>query len=842
MLTQHSQAAARPAYDRAEPKSSRTPMDRPKLHAVSGGAHAAAQRFVLPVRGMTCASCVAHVEKALRAVPGVDSVAVNLATESAAVETTALDAGALRRAVEEAGYEVPTQRLAFSIEGMTCASCVTRIERALAAVPGVLRATANLASESATVELVAGTATTRDLLAAIEAAGYTGKAQAQSAAAPTADPVALIRRDAIVALVLAAPLVAPMLAALAAIDFALPAWLQFALATPVQFWSARRFYVTAYKAVRARTGNMDLLVSIGTLAAYGLSLYLWLVEGHGSHLYFEAGAVVIALVLLGKWLEARAKRQTSEAIRLLAALRPDTARVLRGGQEVEVPLDEVKLGDVVVVRAGERVPVDGLIRAGATAIDESMITGESLPVERGVGDKATGGSINGNGRIEVETTAVGAETVLAKIIRLVEDAQAAKAPIQRLVDRIASVFVPVVLVIAAATVIGWLAAGAPFDVAVINAVSVLVIACPCALGLATPTAIIAGTGVAARAGILIKDAEALELAKKIRVVAFDKTGTLTEGRPRVVAVHDHDLFDPKDVLALAAAVNAGSNHALAAAVRDAAKRHPEAGTRRATAHRVLAGRGVAAKLVDERGQTTDVELVFGSRRLMDELKVDLAPLASRAAALEAEGRSVSWLAQRTGAGVSAIGLIAFGDAPKPHAKEAIERLARLGIETTMISGDNEGAVRHIAHELGLTHYEANVLPKDKAARIKALKGDGRVVAMVGDGINDAPALAAGDVGIAMGNGTDVAMHAAGITLLRGDPRLVADAIAISRATLRKIQQNLFWAFAYNVVGIPLAAAGLLSPVVAGAAMAASSVSVVTNALLLRRFKLASVSR
>jgi Cu+-exporting ATPase len=817
-------------------------MDRPKLHAVAGGAHAAAQRFVLPVRGMTCASCVAHVEKALRAVPGVDSVAVNLATESAAVETTALDAGALRRAVEEAGYEVPTQRLVFAIEGMTCASCVARIEKALAAVPGVLRATANLASESATVELVAGTATARDLLAAIEAAGYAGRVQAEAAAAPAADPVAAIKRDAIVALVLAAPLVAPMLAALAAIDFALPAWLQFALATPVQFWSARRFYVAAYRAVRAGTGNMDLLVSIGTLAAYGLSLYLWLAESHAQHLYFEAAAVVIALVLLGKWLEARAKRQTSEAIRLLAALRPDTARVLRAGQEVEVPLDEVKLGDVVVVRAGERVPVDGLIRAGATEIDESMITGESLPVERGVGDKVTGGSINGSGRIEVETTAVGGQTVLAKIIRLVEDAQAAKAPIQRLVDRVAAVFVPVVLVIAAATVIGWLAAGAPFDAAVINAVSVLVIACPCALGLATPTAIIAGTGVAARAGILIKDAEALELAKRIRVVAFDKTGTLTEGRPRVVAVHDHDLFDPKDVLALAAAVNAGSSHPLAEAVREAAKRHPEAGSRRATAHRVLAGRGVAAKLVDERGQTTDVELIFGSRRLMDELKVDLAPLASRAAALEAEGRSVSWLAQRTGAGVSVIGLVAFGDTVKPHAKEAIERLARLGIETTMISGDNEGAVRRIARELGLTHYEANVLPKDKAARVRALKAGGRVVAMVGDGINDAPALAAADVGIAMGNGTDVAMHAAGITLLRGDPRLVADAIAISRATVRKIQQNLFWAFAYNVVGIPLAAAGLLSPVIAGAAMAFSSVSVVTNALLLRRFRLASGSR
>jgi Cu+-exporting ATPase len=589
---------------------------------------------------------------------------------------------------------------------------------------------------------------------------------------------------------------------------------------------------------------MDLLVSLGTLAAYGLSLYLWMdgVRSHGSshmqHLYFEAAAVVIALVLLGKWLEARAKRQTSEAIRLLAELRPDKALVLRDGQTVDVPIDDVKLGDIVVVRGGDRVPVDGLVRDGASSIDESMLTGESLPVEKAVGEKVTTGSINGSGRLEVETTAIGAETVLAKIIRLVEDAQAAKAPIQRLVDRVAAVFVPVVLLIALATLAGWLLAGASFEIALISAVSVLVIACPCALGLATPTAIIAGTGVAARHGILIKDAEALELAKRIDVVAFDKTGTLTVGTPRVVAIGSHDISSREDVLALAQAVNAGSNHPLAEAVRVAyaheSPRHPEVSARKAYDHRVLAGRGVTARLPQE--HSTTIELAFGSRRLLDEWKVDVSATAAAVATQEAEGRTVSWLAQRTPAGPQALGWLAFGDEPRPTANAAIEELHRLGIHTTMISGDNAGAAAHVARQLGLEHYEANVLPRDKARRVEALKKDGRIVAMVGDGINDAPALAAAHVGIAMGSGTDVAMHAAGVTLLRSDPRLVADAIAISRATVRKIRQNLFWAFIYNVIGIPLAAFGLLTPIFAGAAMAFSSVSVVSNALLLKRFR------
>ncbi len=813
-----------------------SPMNAPETTVISSG------RMTLPVQGMSCASCVAHVEKALAAVPGVQSVAVNLATESATVQGGALDAGVLRRAVDEAGYEVPTETLRLAIEGMTCASCVARVEKALQQVPGVLTATVNLASESARIEFVPGAATSRTLIAAVEQAGYSARREqpaAGTATTITKNPAAALKRDVIIALVLAAPLAAPMALALFGIDLVLPPWLQWLLATPVQFWCARRFYVAAAKAVRAGTGNMDLLVSIGTLAAYFLSLYLWLAEGHAAHLYFEAAAVVIGLVLLGRWLEARAKRQTSEAIRLLGQLRPSTARVLRDGREILLPLDDVQRGDVVIALPGERIAVDGVIRDGATSVDESMLTGESLPVDKHPGDKVATGAMNATGRITIETTAIGGETMLARIIALVEDAQSAKAPIQRLVDQIAAVFVPIVLVIAAVTVTGWLLAGAPLDVAVINAVSVLVIACPCALGLATPTAIIAGTGVAAQHGILIKDAEALEIARSVDVVAFDKTGTLTEGKPRVTAIvgsdSDSGSIDADRVLELAAAINAGSTHPLAEAVlRYADEKQLTAPA--ASQHKVVAGRGASARAQLAGGEA---EILLGSRRWMGELGVDLSALAASADAHEGAGRSVSWLAQRDSERVRAIGLIAFGDTPRANARAAIEKLHALGIETTMISGDNAGAAAAVARELGLAHFEANVLPQDKAARVAALKQGGRRVAMVGDGINDAPALAAADLGIAMGSGTDVAMHAAGVTLMRSDPRLVAAAIELSRATVRKIRQNLFGAFIYNVMGIPRAALGFLSPIFAGAAMAFSSVSVVTNALLLKRYRLPS---
>ena len=809
---------------------------------------AATTRLVLPVQGMTCASCVAHVEKALAAVPGVTRVAVNLATESAAVEGGAtVDVGALRQAVDAAGYEVPVDTLRLTIDGMTCASCVARVETALRAVPGVIGATVNLASETASVQALQGVERAA-LAAAVERAGYAVRADPDAAAAGAVpvriDPVVALRRDAVLALLLAAPLVAPMAGALFGLAWSLPAWLQWALATPVQAWLARRFYVAAFKALRAKTGNMDLLVSLGTLAAYGLSVYLWLVEGHDTHLYFEAAAVVIALVLLGKWLEARAKRQTSEAIRLLGQLRPAVARVLRDGAEREVAVEQVRRGERVVARAGERIAVDGVIRAGASAVDESMLTGESLPVDKGEGDKVVAGALNTSGRIEIETTAIGAETMLAQIIRLVEDAQSAKAPIQRTVDRIAAVFVPIVLAIAAATVIGWLAAGAAYDTALINAVSVLVIACPCALGLATPAAIIVGTGVAAQRGILIKDAEALEVAREIEVVVFDKTGTLTEGKPRVAALEPLGIAHD-EALALAVAVNAASTHPLADALRASRTSSEKSGSGTnfpplppATKSKTVAGRGVSA-LID------GTEYVFGQARWMQELEVDLAPLAARAEALQADGHTVSFLARREAgnggvAGSSTlVALVAFADEPKAEARAAVDALHRAGLATALVTGDNAGAAQRVARTLGIDDVRAEVLPKDKANTVTAFKqgADGRPrrVAMVGDGINDAPALAAADLGIAMGSGTDVAMHAAGVTLMRGDPRLVAEAIAVSRATVRKIRQNLFWAFVYNVVGIPLAAFGLLSPVVAGAAMAFSSVSVVTNSLLLKRF-------
>jgi Cu+-exporting ATPase len=611
-------------------------------------------------------------------------------------------------------------------------------------------------------------------------------------------------------------------------DWMLPGWWQFALATPVQFWLGGRFYRAGWKALKNFTGNMDLLVALGTSAAYGLSIYQLLRHGeHGMpHLYFEASAVVITLVLLGKWLEARAKRQTTEAIRALNALRPDVARVRRGNDEVEVPLAQVQVGDVAVVRPGERIPVDGLVLEGASEVDESLITGESLPVAKHEGDKVTGGSVNAQGLLVVRTTAIGAETTLARIVRLVESAQAGKAPIQRLVDKVSEVFVPVVMGIALVTFLAWGLFSGDWETALLNAVAVLVIACPCALGLATPTAIMAGTGVAARRGILIKDAEALEVAHAIRRVAFDKTGTLTQGKPRLVACEAAD-GDRRALLAASAAIQSGSEHPLAHAVIEAASEEGIAYERAADVA-AIAGRGVSARVGGR-------DLRLGSTRLMKELGVDLSPLLPRAEQLQDEGDTVSWVAE-TGAAPRLLGLLAFGDTVKPTAAAAIAALREQGVLSILLTGDNKGSAASVARQLGLAEFRAEILPEDKAKVVGELKQDGELVAMVGDGINDAPALAAADVGIAMSTGTDVAMHAAGITLMRGDPALVADAIDISRRTYSKIRQNLFWAFVYNVVGIPLAAFGLLSPVIAGAAMAMSSVSVVTNALTLRRWK------
>jgi Cu+-exporting ATPase len=827
----------------------------------------------LDIDGMTCASCVSRVEKALAKVPGVTRASVNLATERATVDAAPdVSAAQLAAAVQQAGYgatpvaatpaaagapaaSAASTDLEFDIGGMTCASCAGRVEKALAAVPGVARASVNLATERASVH-GAATLDAAVLIAAVATAGYRASvAAAPDAGAATAAPRATgpapsadarKRREAvrernlvIGSAVLSAPLVAPMLVAPFGVDAMLNGWLQLVLASIVQFGFGARFYRAAWHAVKARTGNMDLLVALGTSAAFGLSLWMLLRDpAHPGHLYFEASAVIVTLVRFGKWLEARAKRQTTEAIRALNALRPDRARVVEHGVERDVPLAQVRVGTTVSIRPGERVPVDGRIVSGRSHVDESLITGESLPVPKDDGDPVTAGSINGEGALVVETTAIGAETTLARIIRLVESAQAEKAPIQRLVDRVSEVFVPAILGIAVLTLIGWLIAGAGTETAILNAVAVLVIACPCALGLATPAAIMAGTGVAARHGVLIKDAQALELAQRTTVIAFDKTGTLTEGKPSVTAF-DAVGIPREQALALAAAVQRQSDHPLARAVvaaydADVAGR---AGSGAGSASAVVAtdGRAVAGRGVEARvdGQL----LALGSTRWRDELGVAVpSGLDARAAELERAGNTISWL-MRADAPRAALALIAFGDTVKPGARDAIAALSARGVASVLVTGDNRGSAAAVAASLGIDEVHAQVLPDDKARVVAELKRThGGIVAMAGDGINDAPALAAADVGIAMATGTDVAMHTAGITLMRGDPALVADAIDISKRTYRKIQQNLFWAFVYNLIGVPLAAFGWLNPVIAGAAMAFSSVSVVTNALLLRRWK------
>jgi Cu+-exporting ATPase len=748
----------------------------------------------------------------------------------------------------------------IGIEGMTCASCVARVERALKKVPGVRAATVNLATESARVHYAPDGATPALLRRAVREAGYGVRetdlmddAREPSAWAGFA-PVAL-------ALALAAPLVLPMLADLAGRHWMLPAWLQFCLATPVQFVLGARFYRAGWHALKARTGNMDLLVAIGTSSGWGLSVWLWWSAQDGSmpHLYFEASAVVISLVMLGKWLETRAKRQTTAAIRALHALRPALAHViLKNGEQADVPVLELLVGDSVVVLPGERVPVDAVLQEGRSQLDESMLTGEPLPVTKAPGAALTGGSINGDGRMLIRVSAVGGDTVLSKIIDLVQDAQAAKAPIQRVVDQVAAVFVPVVLLIALATLLAWLAMGEPLEVALIRAVAVLVIACPCALGLATPAAIMAGTGVAAGEGILIKDAEALELAYRADTVAFDKTGTLTIGQPRLIDFVPASDADELTQWSAAASLQSGSEHPLARAVLAAAKAR-DIPVLAPDDLRAVPGRGTE-------GQVAGVPYLIGSLRWLDELGLSLGPLQSEAERLQKGGATLSALAERRPEGLVLRALMAFADEPKPGAREALASLRARGLRIVMISGDNRGAALAMGERLGLFADEvmAEVLPGDKAALVAELKRGGTgfsagppqgkmhplggqrttrsgerggTVVMVGDGVNDAPALAAADVGMAMGTGTDVAMHAAGITLMRGDVSLVEGALEISRRTVMKIRQNLFWAFAYNVAGIPLAALGYLNPVLAGAAMALSSLSVLSNALLLKRWRL-----
>ncbi|MCP4089256.1 MAG: copper-translocating P-type ATPase [Gammaproteobacteria bacterium] len=790
--------------------------------------------LLAPVTGMTCSACAARIEKTLNKLPAVELASVNFATEQADIhfDMKSMDTAAVVAAIAKTGYGVSESSFTFTVGGMTCSACAARIEKSLLKVPGVLTANINVALERADVTTVLGQVNQQLLENAVQKAGYTahfsGDATEEAEEEQRTQEVMALHHEfntLIASALLTLPLVMQMAAMVLGLKFHLSAWVELLLATPVQFIIGARFYRAAWNALRARASNMDVLVSMGTSTAYLYSLYLLITLGDNAagKLYFEASAVIITLVLLGKYMEARAKRGTTAAIRQLMDLRPKTARVLRDGQELELPIAQLVKGDLVIIRPGENIPVDGKLIEGNSEVDESLITGESIPVEKKPGDKLTGGSINGTGLIKITATAVGEDSTLAKIIRLVENAQSGKAPIQRLVDRISEIFVPIVVAISACTFLGWYFFNGDIETALISAVSVLVIACPCALGLATPTAIMTGTGAAARSGILIKDVQALEQAHGINAVIFDKTGTLTTGQPTVVAIHS--LRDNEQQMLMAvASLQQGSEHPLAKAVLKRAAEETIA-LKAVADFKSHTGFGVAG--------TVDGSMVIsGNEQFMHDNGIATDTESDKATIWESKGKTVIWIAQDK----TLLGIMAIADPLRPDAISAITELKRMGIYTLLLSGDAVLAVAEIGRQVGIDKAQGGVKPADKSSAVEALRADGYHVAMIGDGINDAPALAAADVGIAMGSGTDVAMETAGVTLMRSSPALVADAISISRATWRKIKQNLFWAFAYNLIGIPFAVSGYLSPTIAGAAMAFSSVSVVTNSLLLRRWK------
>lgn len=724
-----------------------------------------------------------------------------------------------------------TELIELDISGMTCAACSSRLERVLSKLDGVELAAVNLATEKASITVSSGVATQEELIAAVAKTGFSAT-PATTTAHERAQAEARARQQdrreqnrLVISALLTFPLALPMLLMPFGVDVAPPPWMQFILATTVQFWSGGYFYTGAIRSLRGGAGNMDVLVVMGTSAAWGLSTYAAFTGGAGGHLYFEASAMIITLVLFGKWMEGRAKRSATSAIRALMELRPDTARIELEGRVVEVPLESVQRDAVVLVRPGERLPVDGVVLEGSSQLDESMLTGESMPVSKEPGDEVTGASVNGEGMLRIKATNVGTESTLARIIKLVENAQASKAPVQKLVDQISAIFVPVVVVIAVITFLLWWLALADAQNGFLAAVSVLVIACPCALGLATPTAIMVGTGVAAKLGILIKDAQALELAHKTESVVFDKTGTLTEGMPtveKVVAANG----DEKRLLQLTASAQQGSEHPLARAVL-AQVQAMGINLLQVKEFSSIPGKGLLAEIDGH-------ILLIGNERLMREQSIHIDSMQEQAKALESTGQTLMWVAEQ-GEVNAVLGFIAVADPVKVGVKDMVQTLAQSGVNTVMLSGDNRHAANSVAASIGINRVIAEVLPSDKAAEVKRLRAQGSVVTMVGDGINDAPALAAADVGMAMATGTDVAMHTAGITLMRGDPSLVVQAFAISGATYNKIRQNLFWALIYNVIAIPMAAFGVLNPVIAGAAMAMSSVSVVSNSLLLRRY-------
>ena len=790
------------------------------------------QALELPLAGMTCAACAARIEKQLNKLPGVEA-AVNFATERATIRyaTAGTSAAKLVETIRKTGFEVPPATLDLAIGGMTCAACATRIEKQLNKLEGV-EAAVNLAAERAHIRYVPGLADPQQLVASVEKTGFTARVSSSDTRAEEKARKLAVYHEELRRFWISAALTLPLVAQMAFMFGAathvdvIPRWLQLLLATPVQFWIGWRFYVGGFNAIRGGAGNMDVLVALGTTMAWAYSVVVTVAGLQHHHVYYEASATVITLVLLGKILEARAKAKTSAAIEALAKLQPQTARIERRSGEtvelVDVAVATLIPGDVFVVRSGEAMPVDGEVIEGVSSANEAMLTGESLPVTKTAGDRVFAATINGDGLLRCRATGVGSHTLLAGIIRLVEEAQGSKAPVQRLADKISAIFVPIVVAIALLTFVGWWALAGDFTQALVNAVAVLVIACPCALGLATPTAIMVGTGQGARAGVLIRNAVALELAEKLQVLVVDKTGTLTEGRPVVTDVMSAKVGagDTAALLQLAASLEQGSTHPLAAAIVARAK---DDGLALATPQNVVttAGRGLAGDVEGRRVR-------LGSVSWMQEQ----GGSAPQAEALARDGRSVVAVV----ADDVLLGYIGIADPLRATSRAAVARLNRLGIEVVMLTGDNAGTASAVAREAGITRFEAEVLPGDKAATVNKFKGAGRLVGMAGDGINDAPALAAADVSFAMAAGSDVAMQAADVTLMRDDLGSVADAISLSRATLAKIRQNLFFAFIYNVLGIPLAALGMLNPVIAGAAMAASSVSVVSNSLLLRRWQ------
>jgi Cu+-exporting ATPase len=809
------------------------------------------------ITGMTCTTCAATIEKGLKETPGVEQANVSFASEKASVEydLSRVDLTKIKNTISQLGYGVATKKSIFPVGGMTCASCVARVEEALSGVPGVVSANVNLASDKATVEYTDGTSIA-DLKQAVKDAGYELGSEAETledVSAASQRELRGIRNRFIVAAILASSIMALMWVP----SFAGKPYLLWALATPVQFWAGWRFYLGAWGALRHKTADMNMLVAVGTSAAYFYSLIavlfpdLFAAAGVEPGLYFDTSAMIITLILLGRFLETRARGQTSEAIKKLIGLNPKTALVIRDGKETEIPVDDVQVGDLILVRPGERVPVDGIIRQGYSSIDESMITGESIPAEKRAGDEIIGASINKTGSFKFEATRVGKDTTLAQIIRLVDEAQGSKAPIQRLADVIASYFVPIVIGIAIITFIVWYFAGPSpaLTYAILNFVAVLIIACPCAMGLATPTAIIVGTGKGAEHGVLIRSAETLERSHKIGAVLLDKTGTLTQGKPEVTDVLALPSSSQEEVLRLAASAERDSEHPLGEAILRAAseKKLPLSST---SDFNAIPGHGVEALVEGKR-------LLLGNLRLMSEKGLSLNGLEEEAARLWAKGKTVMFL----GIDNQIAGIIALADTLKPNAKAAVDALHNMGIEVVMLTGDNRRTAEAIAREVGIDRVLAEVLPEHKAQEVKKLQQEGKVVAMVGDGINDAPALAQADVGIAIGTGTDVAMESGDITLISGDLGGIVTSVSLSKRTMRTIKQNLFWAFAYNTTLIPVAAGvlyfafgntgvppglhfilgnhGFLNPILAAAAMAASSITVVSNSLRLKRFKPAS---